>query len=149
MMSINPDFKDLFAALNGANARYLLVGGYAVAFHSQPRFTKDLDVWVEPEPNNAKHVFSALLSFGAPLSRITQEDLSRPGLILQIGVPPNRIDIITSIAGVDFQEAWKSKATAKYDDQNIFIISREHLIRNKKAVGRPQDKIDADLLERE
>ena len=146
-MSVNPDFRDLFVALNDAKTRYLLVGGYAVAFHAQPRFTKDLDIWVEPSPDNAEHVFSALESFGAPLTNISPTDLSKPGLILQIGIPPNRIDIITAIAEVDFKEAWAARQVTNYGDQSIYVISREHLIRNKRAVGRPQDNIDADLLD--
>jgi hypothetical protein len=146
-MSVNPDFRDLFAALNDSKAHYLLVGGYAVAFHAQPRFTKDIDIWVEPSIENAKHVFSALQSFGAPLANVTQADLSTSGLILQIGIPPNRIDIVTSIAGVDFKEAWTAKEVSNYGDQSIYVISRQHLIRNKRAAGRPQDNIDADLLD--
>ncbi len=146
-MSINPDFRDLFAALNENNARYLLVGGYAVAFHAQPRFTKELDLWVKPAVVNAESVFSALRSFGAPLANVTPADLSRPGLILQIGIPPNRIDLITSIAGVDFEEAWAARQDTVYGDQSIYVISRKHLIQNKRAAGRPQDLIDADLLD--
>jgi hypothetical protein len=86
-MAVNPDFRDLFAALNDAGARYLLVGGYAVAFHGQPRFTKDFDIWVESSAENADRVFAALEMFGAPLANLTPEDLTQPDLIFQIGVP--------------------------------------------------------------
>ena len=89
-MPVNPDFRDLFAALNAAGARYLLVGGYAVAFHAQPRFTKDLDVWTDLDPANATRVFGALRQFGAPLHELTTADLERSGTVFQLGVPPNR-----------------------------------------------------------
>src|SRR5439155_13804437 len=105
LMAVNPDFRDLFAALNDAGARYLLVGGYAVAFHSQPRFTKDLDIWVEASVENASRVFAALKAFGAPLENLILTDLVQSELIFQIGVPPNRIDVLTSIDGVTFAEA--------------------------------------------
>ena len=95
-MAINRDFSDLYAALNAAGARYLLVGGHAVAFHARPRFTKDLDVWVEPTAANAALVFDALEKFGAPLGALRVEDLATAGIIFQIGIPPNRIDILTA-----------------------------------------------------
>ena len=107
-MPVNRDFRDLFAALNAAGVRYLLVGGYAVALHAQPRFTKDLDVWAEPSPGNASNVLEALRRFGAPLHESTAIDLERPGTVFQIGVPPNWIDIVTAIDGVDFAEAGRS-----------------------------------------
>jgi hypothetical protein len=145
---VNPDFRDLFAALNGAGARYLVVGGYAVAFHAEPRYTKDLDVWVEPSADNAVRVFAALNEFGAPLGDLSAEDLARPGLIFQIGVPPNRIDIITSIDGVGFTEAWEGRARMNYGGWPIAVIGREALLKNKRATGRPQDLIDVLLIER-
>lgn len=147
-MAVNPDFRDLFAALNAAGARYLLVGGYAVAFHAEPRFTKDLDVWTEPSPANAPRVREALHAFGAPLQDLTIGDLERPDLIFQIGVPPNRIDIVTGIDGVHFDEAWPGRAETTYGDQAIPVIGRSALIRNKRASGRPQDLLDLEILER-
>ncbi len=146
-MAVNPDFRDLFAALNAGDARYLLVGGYAVAFHAEPRFTKDLDVWVEPSPANAARVHDALQAFGAPLQELTQGDLARAGLVFQIGVPPNRIDIVTAIDGVEFAEAWSGRAEATYGDQAVPVIGRNELIRNKRASGRPQDLLDLEVLE--
>ena len=147
-MPVNSDFKDLFAALNAAGARYLLVGGYAVAFHAQPRFTKDLDVWTAPEPENARRVLDALRAFGAPLHDLSVADLSRPGITFQIGVPPNRIDILTSIDGVSFDDAWPDRVETSYGDQPMFVIGKTSLVRNKRASGRPQDLIDVGLLER-
>ena len=147
-MAVNPDFRDLFAALNAAGARYLLVGGYAVAFHAAPRFTKDLDVWTEPTAGNAARVAEALRAFGAPLQELSLADLQRAGLIFQMGVPPNRIDIVTSIDGVEFAEAWAGRAQTTYSDQAVPVIGRTELVRNKRASGRPQDLLDLDILER-
>jgi hypothetical protein len=144
---VNPDFGDLFAALNGAGARYLLVGGYAVAFHAQPRFTKDLDVWTDLDPVNAARVLGALRQFGAPLHELTTADLERPGTVFQIGVPPNRIDVVTAIDGVTFREAWPDRAETTYGDQTVPVIGRRHLIQNKRASGRPQDLLDLAVLE--
>jgi hypothetical protein len=146
-MAVNPDFRDLFAALNDAEAKYLLVGGYAVAFHGQPRFTKDLDIWVEASTQNADHVFAALKMFGAPLENLTPADLTQPDLIFQIGVPPNRIDVLTSIDGITFAEAWAAQEQTIYGDQTVPVIGRAQLIQNKRASGRPQDLLDLKALE--
>jgi len=148
-LPINPDFRDLFAALNAAGARYLLVGGYALAVHAVPRFTKDLDVWVEPSSENATRVMTALRSFGAPIQALRPGDLARPGIVVQMGLPPNRIDIVTGIDGVEFDQAWAERVSTTYGDQDVSAIGRTHLIANKRATGRPQDALDADLLERQ
>ena len=145
-MAVNPDFRDLFAALNDAGAKYLLVGGYAVAFHSQPRFTKDLDIWVEASVENADRVFVALKTFGAPLKNLTPVDLVQPEMIFQIGVAPNRIDVLTSIDGVTFSEAWDAREKTAYGDQTVPVIGRAQLIQNKRASGRPQDLLDLRSL---
>ena len=145
-MPVNPDFRDLFAALNAAGARYLLVGGYAVAFHARPRFTKDLDIWAEPDPANAARVYEALRRFGAPLQELATSDLEQPGTVFQIGVPPNRIDIVTAIDGVGFSEAWPDRAETKYGDEIVPVIGRRHLIQNKRATSRPQDQLDLEVL---
>jgi len=147
-MRLNPDFRDLFAALSKENARYLVVGGYAVGFHAEPRYTKDLDVWIESSPDNAVCVLGALAAFGAPTANLSAADLTREGLIYQIGVPPNRVDVLTSLSGVTFSEAWESRAEAHYGDQIVPMIGREHLIRNKRAVARPQDVLDVSHLEK-
>lgn len=148
-MAINPDYRDLFAALNATEARYLLVGGYALAVHSVPRFTKDLDVWVEASDANSARVMRALDLFGAPLLDLTEADLARPGLVYQIGVAPNRVDVVTGIDGVDFQEAWSKRITTSYGDQTVPVIGRTHLIQNKRASARPQDLLDLEALERD
>jgi len=146
-MPVNRDFRDLFAALSAAGAEHLLVGGYALAFHSAPRFTKDLDVWVNPTPANAARVIAALRSFGAPLGDLGEADLATPGIVFQIGVPPNRIDVLTAIDGVEFAEAWPERAETTYGDVPVPVIGRRHLVQNKRASGRPQDIVDADALE--
>jgi hypothetical protein len=135
--------------LNAAGARYLFVGGYAVAFHAQPRFTKDLDIRTEPDPANAARVYEALRGFGAPLHELTTADLERPGTIFQIGVPPNRIDIVTAIDGVSFPEAWPDRTETTCGAEVVPVIGRRHLVQNKRASGRPQDLLDLQILESE
>jgi hypothetical protein len=126
---------------------YLVVGAYAVASHGLPRATGDLDLWVRSEPENARRLWRALAKFGAPLSELTESELSRPGLVFQIGVEPSRIDILTSIDGVEFDDAWKDRLEIEVDGLCVQVIGRAHLITNKKAVGRPQDLADVARLE--
>ena len=146
-MSINSDFRDLFVALNAAGCKYLLVGGYALAAHGIPRFTKDLDVWIEPDATNAGLVIEALGAFGAPQQHIVGVDFTASDTILQIGVPPSRIDILTAIDGVTFKDAWAARASMSFGGVPITTISRQHLIQNKRAGGRLQDLADAHQLE--
>ncbi len=143
---INPDFRDLLLAFNAAKVRYLVVGAYAVTFHAQPRFTKDLDIWVEASAENAARVHRALTSFGAPVSEVTVEDLANQEMVYQIGVPPNRIDILMGVTGLEFHESWPERVESQYGDCPIHVISRHDLIRNKRATGRPQDLIDLRTL---
>ena len=145
-MTVNPDFRDLFAALNDARADFLVVGGYALAVHGHPRFTKDLDVWVRANEENAQKVWAALDAFGAPMGDLTLKDLSAPGIVFQMGLPPNRIDVLTGIDGVDFQSAWPQRLASSYGDQAVMVIGLEDLIRNKLATGRPQDALDVKTL---
>jgi hypothetical protein len=146
---MNPDFRDLLAAFNAHGVEFLVVGAYALAAHGLVRATKDLDVWVRPDAGNAERVIAALVEFGAPLHDLTVDDLSRPGLIFQIGVEPIRIDVITSIDGVKFEAAWPHRLEAKFADQSAPILSREDMITNKRAAGRDQDLLDVKWLERE
>jgi hypothetical protein len=145
---MNSDFRDLFAALNAAGARYLVVGGYALALHAQPRFTKDLDIWIERSAENAQAVWDALAAFGAPMSGLSPEDLASPELVYQLGIPPSRVDILTSIDGVSFSEAWPRRVEEPYGDQPASFIGFADLIANKRAAGRPQDLADLEMLER-
>ena len=144
---MNSDFKELLATLNAHSVEYLVVGAHALAAHGHVRATKDLDVWVKPSASNAARVLHALAEFGAPLADLTIDDLSRPGLIFQIGVAPVRIDVITRIDGVDFDSAWPDRLQAKLGGEIVPVLSRVHLIANKKAAGRLQDLADVERLE--
>jgi hypothetical protein len=145
---LNPDFRDLLAAFNAHGVEYLVVGAHALAAHGHVRATKDLDVWVRPSASNAPRVLKALREFGAPLHDLVEDDLSRPGVVFQIGVAPLRIDVITEIDGVEFQDAWPARFDATVGGLAVSVISREHLIANKKAAGRLQDLADVERLER-
>lgn len=147
-MEVNTDFSDLLLAFNAAAVRYLIVGGLALAFHDRPRFTKDLDIWIEPTEENARAAHSALAAFGAPLDKLKVADLAAEDVVFQIGVTQLRIDIMTSISGVQFLDAWASRAEGKYGDIDVSIIGRDALIANKRAAGRTQDRADIEALER-
>lgn len=140
------DFRDLFRVLNGCRVRYLVVGAHAVVFHSEPRYTKDLDVWVEATTENARRVFDALARFGAPLGDVAPGDFTNPEMIYQIGVEPNRVDFMMSITGVTFASAWRNKVRTTYEGVRIFVLGRRDLIRNKRLAGRPQDLLDVHNL---
>ncbi len=145
-MLTNPDFKELLNLFEKHKIRYLIVGGYAVMKYSEPRFTKDLDVWIATDPENANAVYSALKEFGAPLADLNADDFTNKDYFYQMGRPPLRVDVMMSIPGVDFEDAWKNREFVTLDDFKIPFISRSDLIRAKKASGRPQDKIDIDKL---
>lgn len=145
-MSINSDFRDLLKTLNDCGVRYLIAGGYAVMYYTEPRFTKDIDIWVEPTPDNAKKVWQALAEFGAPLEQVSLADFCNKDLIYQIGVAPNRIDIMMDIPGVDFDKAWVNKTESHYGDVPIYILSLDDLIQAKKQAGREQDLLDLKNL---
>lgn len=147
-MAANPDFKELFAALCAEQAEFIVVGAHAVMVHTEPRFTKDLDVWIRPTPENAKRVYRALSTFGAPLDDLTEQDLATEGTVFQIGIAPNRIDLLTSIEAVTFGDAWPRRLQRTYDGIPIATLAVVDLIANKRAVGRPQDLIDVERLER-
>ena len=146
-MPSNQDFKELFNIFNGENVEYLVVGAYAVVFYTKPRYTKDLDIWVNPTPDNARRVYKSLKRFGAPLIKVRSESFTDEDLIYQIGIEPNLIDIIMSIAGVVFSSAWDSRISSTYDGVPIYILSKEDLIKTKKATGRPQDLLDVEFLQ--
>jgi len=144
---VNQDFKELLLAFNAQNVEYLIVGAHALAAHGHIRATKDLDLWVRPEKSNAEKVLQALSEFGAPLRDLTADDLSKKETIFQIGLPPLRIDIRTDIDGVEFEEAWPDRVDASFGDVRAFVISRHHLLTNKKASARLQDLADVQQLE--
>jgi hypothetical protein len=143
---MNPDFVDLLRAFAAADVRFLIVGAYALAHHGRPRATGDLDVWVDPTPENAARVMRALAAFGAPLDGVTEEDFSRPGVVLQIGVPPGRIDILTELTALSFAEAWPGRDEGRFGDLTVGFLGREAFIRNKRATGRAKDLGDLEGL---
>ena len=143
---MNPDFIDLLRAFADADVRFLIVGAYALAHHGRPRATGDLDVWVEPTPSNAPRVMTALASFGAPLQDLAEEDFARPGIVFQIGVPPGRIDILTELTGVTFDEAWPGRDAGQFGDLTVNFLGREAFIANKRATGRAKDLGDIESL---
>jgi hypothetical protein len=145
-MLTNSDFKELLNLFEKYKIRYLVVGGYAVMKYSEPRFTKDLDIWIATDRTNADSVYLALKEFGAPLAGLTVEDFTRPDYFYQMGRAPLRIDILMSIPGIEFEEAWKNREIAVVDGMRISFISRGDLIRAKESSGRAQDLIDVQLL---
>ena len=145
---LSPDFKDLLSTFNAHRVEYLVVGAHALAAHGHVRATGDLDVWIRPDSANAGRVIEALRSFGAPLHDLTEVDLMRAGTVFQIGVAPIRIDVLTSIDGVTFDEAWGERLTANFLDLQVPVLSATHLIRNKRTVGRTQDLADVEWLEK-
>ncbi|MBK8465459.1 MAG: hypothetical protein IPL32_06475 [Chloracidobacterium sp.] len=143
---MNSDFKDLLRAFSEENVRYLVVGGYAFAEHVEPRYTKDLDVWIERTAENADRVLAALRSFGAPLRELAKDDLTSPGTFYQIGLPPSRIDIITQLEEMDFAECWNRRKTGQIGDLAVEFISAPDLMENKERTGRPHDLADLEHL---
>jgi hypothetical protein len=141
------DFRDLLAEFNAHGVEFLLVGAHALAVHGYVRATEDLDVWIRPRRANAKRVIEALQAFGAPLHDLTESDLETPGVVFQIGIAPIRIDILTAIDGVEFAEAWAERYPTRFADQPVNVLSRAHMIRNKRAAGRTQDLADIEKLE--
>jgi hypothetical protein len=142
------DFRDLLAALNASGVRFLVVGAHALAAQGIPRATGDLDVWVEASAENARRVWSALAMFGAPLQTLTvrESDFARPDLVIQLGLPPYRIDLLTSISGVSFPEAWEGRLYGTLFDVPVTFIGRTEFVRNKRATARPRDLEDLRSL---
>ena len=131
-----------------AGVEFVVVGAYALSFHGAPRASGHIDIFVRPSPDNAARVWAALLAFGAPLSAagVVQADFEKPGLVYQIGLPPRRVDVLTSISGVSFDEAWGSREPATVEGRTIHFIGRDMFLRNKLAAGRPKDLADAARL---
>jgi hypothetical protein len=144
---MNPDFLDLLRAFVAAEVRFLIVGAYALALHGRPRATGDLDIWVDPTPDNAGRVMRALAAFGAPLREISEEDFARAGVTYQIGVPPGRIDILTELTELTFAEAWPDRLRRPFGDVDVDFIGRAAFIRNKRATGRAKDLGDIEGMD--
>jgi hypothetical protein len=145
-MLTSPDFKELLSLLEKHKVRYLVVGGYAVMKYTEPRFTRDLVLWISTDEENSKAVFGALKEFGAPLKGLTPRDFAEKGYFYQMGNPPFRLDIMMSIPGVEFERAWGNREGVRLGEFVIPFISKADLIEAKEASGRPQELIDAEKL---
>ncbi|MBX3133419.1 MAG: hypothetical protein KF689_08570 [Gemmatimonadaceae bacterium] len=145
---LSPDFRDIVAAFLDEDVQFLLVGAHALAIHGVPRATGDLDLFVARTDENATRVWRALVKFGAPLEalKIERGDLLKSHAVFQIGQPPNRIDVMTGISGVEFDEAWAQRVVGNFEGREVGFLSREHLIKNKSSTGRNKDRGDLDML---
>lgn len=144
---LNRDFREFIESLNDSQVRYLVVGGYAVAVHGHPRYTRDMDVWIEMSPENAIHVIEALDRFGFGSLGLQEKDFLAPDQIIQLGYPPCRIDILTTLSGVEFDACHAARLTVDIEGVSVSFIDLESLKRNKKATGRHQDLADLENLQ--
>ena len=145
-MEVQPDFKDLFEFFNAHKVDYMIVGGYALAFHGAPRFTADIDIFVRPETDNAKRVMAALDQLGFGSVGLSPADFEKPEMVVQLGVSPVRIDITTTISGVSWEEAAAGRETGEYGGVPVFFIGREQFVINKRTTGRKKDLADLEAL---
>ena len=149
MVRIPKDFLEFFESLNAHSVKYAVAGGYAVAYHGSPRFTGDIDVMVGSDERNARSILSALEEFGFSGIGLSVQDFAQPDRVVQLGVPPMRIDILTGIDGVTFDEVWEQRVEVRIENVLVHFISRELLIRNKRATGRAKDLADLESLSSE
>jgi len=145
-MEIQPDFRDLLKLFNAHNVDYLIVGGYALAFHGAPRYTGDIDLFVKPDEINARNIIEALKKFGFNAEGFSLSDFSKPEKVIQLGAPPVRVDIVTSLSGVSWEEAFSGRIEGKYGDITVYYIGRDQFILNKSAIGRKRDLADLEAL---
>lgn len=145
-MEIQPDFRELFVLLNARLVEYMIVGGYALAFHGAPRFTGDIDILVKPDPANVQRILTALEEFGFASFGLSCDDFSCPDRVIQLGIPPVRIDLITSLTGVSWEDAYAGRVSGHYGDVPVFYLGRDQFIANKKATGRKKDMADLEAL---
>ena len=143
---MNSDFRELLSALNEQDVDYLIVGGYAVIFHTEPRFTKDLDLWVKPEPENAARLMEAFRQFGLPLVDIEESDFAVKGTQYMIGIPPVALDFLTSIGQLDFDACWNQRVVDDIDGIPVAYLGRDDLIQSKEIADREQDRVDLRKL---
>jgi hypothetical protein len=146
-MKISPDFREFIACANARDVRFLIVGGYAVAYHGHPRYTKDLDVWVEPTAENARRLLDALEDFGFGTLELQVEDFLEPDQVIQLGYPPLRIDLLTSVSGLSFDDCYPNRQTMEIEEVEVPFIGLDDLKANKRASGRHQDLADLENLE--
>ncbi len=148
-MEIQQDFKELLELLNAHNVQYVIVGAYAMAFHGVPRFTGDIDILVKPDSANAEKILAALKEFGFGSVDLTESDFDEPDKVVQLGVSPVRIDLITSLTGVSWKQAFSTRVEGSYGDLKVYYLGRNELISNKKSLGRKKDLADVEALEKD
>ena len=146
-MEIQKDFSELLALLNARGVEYLIVGGYALAFHGAPRFTGDIDIWIKPDADNAKRILEALDAFGFGSLDLKAEDFTVPDMVIQLGVPPVRVDFLTSLSGVSWKEAQGGRAAGNYGDVPVYFIGRTEFVTNKRITGRKKDVADLEAID--
>ncbi len=144
---LNNDYKEMLQALSDEKVKFILIGAYAMAAHGYPRATMDIDIWIMPSPQNANAVIRALQRFGAPLHNLTRKDLQTDGIVFQIGVAPRRIDIMTGVSGLTFEDTFRHTTIINIEGIDVHIPAVDDLIRNKKATGRIKDLADVEALE--
>ena len=145
-MKLEKDLREFIESLNSRRVDYIVVGGHAVAFHGHPRFTGHIDFFVRPSSQNAERLVEAITEFGFSELHLSADTFTRPNTVVQLGYPPNRIDLLTSISGVDFEEAWSNKAPGELDGLPVFFLGRDALLKNKRASGRDKDLVDVNKL---
>ena len=145
-MEVQPDFRDLLELFNKHQVEFLLVGGYALAFHGAPRYTGDMDIFVHISSQNATRIMAALKDFGFESVGLTADDFQKDNMVVQLGVPPVRVDIVMSLTGISWEEAYSNRVQGKYGDVSVFYIGRDQFISNKRATGRRKDLADLEAL---
>ncbi len=147
-MKVEKDYKELLELFNEHNVKYCIIGSFALAFYARPRYTKDLDILVEPTSQNARKILAALKDFGFGELDLTEQDFIEPGQVVQLGYEPVRIDLITSITGLDFVKIWKNRSSGRFGNIDVFFIGLKEFIESKKKADRLQDRADLELLEK-
>ncbi len=145
-MKVEKDYEEILKLFNRHKVKYCIIGAFAVALYARPRYTKDIDIFIDSSPENAKKIIKALAEFGFEDLDLSEDDLCQKGNIIQLGYEPLRVDIVTSLSGISFDQAWKSKVGADHGREKVYFIGLDDLIQTKKQSGRPQDKVDLDLL---
>lgn len=145
-MKAEKDYEEILKLFNRHKVKYCIIGAFAVALYAKPRYTKDIDIFIDSSPENAEKIIKALTEFGFEDLDLSEDDLCQKGNIIQLGYEPLRVDIVTSLSGISFDQAWKSKVCAYYGREKVYFIGLDDLIQTKKQSGRPQDKVDLDLL---
>lgn len=145
---LNPDFREMLSCLKDEDVEFIVIGAYALAAHGLLRATGDIDIWVRNSSDNARRIIRALVKFGAPLSNISEQDFTSPDVVVQLGVEPSRIDLITGIDAIEFDDAWENKLSITIDELEIYILSKADLLKNKLATGRAKDQGDIAWLKK-